>query len=107
MHERGAVGREVAAFLDATAGTPIGRASGRFGPGVDPDLVREVWDHVTEGTHAEGALLDLEPAVGEMQCFSCETVYPGTKLDACPMCDGSGLPIVDPPELAIVSWGAR
>ena len=105
MHERGAVGKTLATFLEETAGTPVGHALGRFAPGVDPRVVQDVWEHHVAGTHAEGALLRLEPAVGEMQCFSCGAVYPGTKLDPCPGCGGSGLPIVEPPELTIVSWG--
>lgn len=107
MHERGAVGRAIVAFLDASAGAPVGRAIGRFGPGVDPEVVQEVWEHMTEGTPAEGALLTLEPAVGEMQCFTCAEHYEGAKLDPCPACGGSGLPVVDPPEFVVAAWEAH
>lgn len=106
MHERGAVGLAVATFLADTEGTAVVRVSAQFGPGVDPEVVREVWEHYIDGTHADGATLVLEPAVGEMQCFSCGTAYPGTKLEACPACGGSGLPTFEPPELTIVGWGA-
>ncbi|HAX82132.1 MAG TPA: hypothetical protein DCY40_06160 [Actinobacteria bacterium] len=105
MHERGAVGLAVDAFLRDTAGMAIGRVSARLGPGVDPEVVRQVWEHHAGGSHAEGASLDLRPAIGAMLCFSCGAEYPGAKLDTCPHCGGSGLPVVVPPELAIYDWG--
>lgn len=104
MHERGAVGKAIDAFLNDTAGIAITRVMARYGPGIDPEVVRQVWEHHIAGTHAAGAGIDLQPATGAMRCFSCGTGYPGSKLDPCPACGGSGLPTVDLPELDIHDW---
>jgi len=104
MHERGAVGTALARFLGETEGTRVVRATGRYRADVDPKVVEDVWAHFVEGTPAAGAALELLPAASPMKCFTCETPYEGDKLDPCPRCGGSGLPVSEPPEFEIVDW---
>jgi hydrogenase nickel incorporation protein HypA/HybF len=51
------------------------------------DSIRFYWDMIAGGTIAEGARLSFRRIPVEMQCQSCQKIYPPTPEElACPQC---------------------
>jgi len=100
MHERAAVTAALSGVLSESGGA-VDRVVAEIGPGVDPGVVRGIWDEMMADTGAE---LVVEERLDLLRCIACGSDYPGTKLDPCSACGGDGLVIEPAPEFVVRSW---
>jgi hydrogenase nickel incorporation protein HypA/HybF len=62
----------------------------------EPDALRFCFDAVAAGTIAEGALLEIEPVLGEGWCADCHRSVPlAERFGACPVCEGAQVRMTD------------
>ena len=58
------------------------------------DSVQFYWDHISQGTVCEGAILHLERRPAMLRCKNCNHLYPlGEILQACPNCQSTDVHI--------------
>ena len=73
MHELGIVQQVVEIAAEASGGAPVGRIVLEIGKlsAILPDAVRFCFDLATEGTVAEGAVLEIIEIPGLARCRAC------------------------------------
>jgi hydrogenase nickel incorporation protein HypA/HybF len=70
--------------------------------GVEVEALRFAFEAVTEGSVAEGAVLEIEEPEGLGRCPDCGNVSPVTaRTDACPLCLHCPLQVVGGTELRV------
>jgi len=72
--------------------------------GVVEDSVRFCWDLITEGTPAQGAVLDFRRVPLRLACQECQTLFApdGVSFD-CPACGAGGARVVEGREFRVES----
>lgn len=106
MHEIALVNTAAANFLVEVGDTQVRQVVMAIGPKVEEEVARQAWEIAVDGTAVAAAELVFEPALDELKCFSCEKVYFGELLAACPDCSGTGLIVNPAEEVTITSWTA-
>lgn len=105
MHELSIAQSVVEAVTERAGDRAVLRVSLTVGrlSGVVPDALRFSFDLVTEGTSAEGALLEIEEPEGRAHCRGCETdVVLHDLLLLCP-CGSADVEVIGGTELLISS----
>jgi hydrogenase nickel incorporation protein HypA/HybF len=68
------------------------------------DSVQFYWDMISEGTIAQGALLNFERKAVVLKCLNCENEYtPAGESFACPNCQSESIKIISGEEFYLES----
>ena len=105
MHELSITQSVVDAACERAGGRPIRSIRVQVGAltAVVPDAMLFCFDLVTEGTPAQGARLDIEPAAGGAHCASCDTDFAlADPILLCP-CGSADVAVTAGRELRILS----
>ncbi|WP_326701250.1 hydrogenase maturation nickel metallochaperone HypA [Streptomyces sp. NBC_01754] len=105
MHELAITQSVVDTVCERAAGRPVRSVAVRVGvlTAVVADSMRFCFDLVTEGTVAEGALLEIDQPPGSARCRSCDAAFPLTDpILLCP-CGSADVQVTSGRELQIVS----
>jgi hydrogenase nickel incorporation protein HypA/HybF len=105
MHELSIAQSVVDSVCERAAGRPVHTVRVRIGllTAVVADSMHFCFDLVTEGTAAEGALLEIEQPPGAGHCRACDTDFTMTDLVLLCPCGSADVDITSGRELQIVS----
>jgi hydrogenase nickel incorporation protein HypA/HybF len=57
------------------------------------DSIQFYFDHLSKGTIAEGAKIDIRQVKSRLKCSKCSETFERKRFDfSCPMCGGDGMP---------------
>ncbi|WP_329140305.1 hydrogenase maturation nickel metallochaperone HypA [Streptomyces sp. NBC_01476] len=105
MHELSITQSVVDAVCERAAGRPVHTVRVRVGvlTAVVADSMRFCFDLITEGTAAEGAVLEIDQPPGAGLCRGCGTAFPLTEpVVLCP-CGSADVQVTSGRELEIIS----
>ncbi len=100
-----ALNQAIAAAGDAGA-SRIARLTFKYAPAghVTPEIIETLFQAMSGGTIAEGALLVVEPQATTFHCIQCDRDYLVVdRNDTCPGCQRSGLPASEAADLVLES----
>lgn len=105
VHELAITQSVVDAVCERAAGRPVHEVRVRVGvlTAVVADSMRFCFGLVTEGTAAEGALLEIDQPPGAGRCRTCAAAFPLTDLILLCACGSADVEITAGQELQIVS----
>jgi hydrogenase nickel incorporation protein HypA/HybF len=109
MHEVGIISQAVDIAIESARQAGASRVAAmriRVGAlsGVAPDALRFGFDIATEGTCAEGAVLDIELVPARCRCaYGCGEFSPGGSIYACPSCGELSSDLLQGRELDLAS----
>jgi hydrogenase nickel incorporation protein HypA/HybF len=109
MHELSITQSVVDAVCERAAGRRVQTVNVRVGllTAVVAESMRFCFDLITEGTVAEGALLEIDQPPGSGHCRGCDTEFTLTDLVLLCPCGSADVDITSGRELQIISMKVR